>query len=55
MAKLKDKEQDAPDENRMMVLGVQVLIGFDYRSVFEKGFELLPRAAQLLKIVSLGI
>lgn len=55
MAKLKDKVQDALDENRMMVLGVQVLIGFDYRAVFEKGFELLPRTAQLLKLGSLGV
>lgn len=55
MAKLKDKVQDALDENRMMVLGVQVLIGFDYRAVFEKGFEWLPRAAQLWKLGSLSV
>ena len=35
MAKLKDKVQDALDESRIMVLGVQVLIGFDYRAAFE--------------------
>jgi hypothetical protein len=55
VAKLKDKVQDALDENRMLVLGVQVLIGFDYRAPFEKGFELLPRAAQLLKLTSLSV
>src|SRR6185312_13206726 len=55
VAKLKDKVQDALDENRMMVLGVQVLIGFDYRAVFERGFEWLPRAAQLWKLGSLGV
>jgi hypothetical protein len=55
VAQLKDKIQDALDENRMLVLGVQVLIGFDYRAPFEKGFELLPRAAQLLKLSSLSV
>ncbi len=55
MAALKDKIQDALDENRMLVLGVQVLIGFDYRAPFEKGFELLPRAAQLCKLTSLTV
>lgn len=37
----------------MMVLGVQVLIGFDFGSVFDGGFAALPRAAQILKLVSL--
>jgi hypothetical protein len=55
VAALKDRVQDALDENRMLVLGVQVLIGFDYRAAFEKGFELLPRAAQLLKLTSLSV
>ena len=55
MAKLSDKVQNALDENRMLVLGVQVLIGFDYRAPFEKGFEALPHAAQLLKLSSLSV
>jgi hypothetical protein len=55
VAQLKDKIQDALDENRMLVLGVQVLIGFDYRAAFERGFEQLPRAAQLLKLSSLTV
>ncbi|MCA1663084.1 MAG: DUF6328 family protein [Myxococcales bacterium] len=55
MGKLSDKVQLALDENRMLVLGVQVLIGFDYRAAFERGFERLPRAAQLLKLSSLTV
>ena len=55
MAELSDKVQLALDENRMLVLGVQVLIGFDYRAPFEKAFELLPRTAQLLKLSSLSV
>jgi hypothetical protein len=55
VAKLKDKIQNALDENRMMVLGVQVLIGFDFRAVFEKGFADMARAAQLMTLGSLSV
>src|SRR3954469_10182619 len=39
----------------MLVLGVQVLIGFNYRAAFEKGFQALPHAAQLVKLSSLSV
>ena len=55
MAKLKDKIKTALDESRMLILGAQVLIGFNYRSVFESGFEKLPKPAQYLKLVSLAV
>ncbi|HEX8178714.1 MAG TPA: DUF6328 family protein [Pyrinomonadaceae bacterium] len=55
MAELKDKIQNALDEARMLVLGSQILVGFEYRSVFEPGFAHLPRHAQYLKLVSLAI
>ena len=55
VAKLSDKVQDALDENRMLVLGVQVLIGFGYRAPFEQRFELLPRWSQLLSLTSLSL
>jgi hypothetical protein len=55
VAELKQKIQNALDENRMLVLGIQVLIGFDFRAVFEKGFEQLPRLAQLIKLGSLTV
>jgi len=55
VTKLKDKVQDALDENRMMVLGVQVLIGFGYRAPFENGFDAMPRIAQLLQFTSLTV
>src|SRR5439155_26761869 len=55
VAKLKDKIQNALDEVRMMVLGIQVLIGFDFRAAFEPGFEHLPRLAQLLKLGSVSV
>ena len=55
MAKLKDKIQNALDEGRMLVLGSQVLLGFQYRSAFEPGFEKLPVSSQYLKLFALGL
>jgi hypothetical protein len=53
MAQLKDKIQNALDEGRMLVLGSQVLLGFQYRSAFEPGFEKLPLPSQYLKMSAL--
>ncbi len=50
------------DETRMLVLGAQVLVGFQFRGVFADGFERLPdvsrqldAVALLLMIVTLGL
>jgi hypothetical protein len=53
MAKLKDKIKTALSEGRMLILGAQVLLGFQYRSVFESGFEKLPHSSQYLKLCGL--
>jgi hypothetical protein len=55
MAKLKDRVQTALQEGRILILGAQVLLGFQYRSIFEKGFEQLPEHAQYLKLCGLGL
>jgi hypothetical protein len=55
MAKIKDKVENALNESRMLVLGAQVLVGFQFRSTFEQGFDSLPLPAQLLKLVGLGL
>jgi Family of unknown function (DUF6328) len=55
MAKLKDKIQNALDEARMLVLGSQVLLGFQFRSVFEPGFAKLPPSSQYLKMTGLAL
>jgi hypothetical protein len=55
MAKLKDKVQNALDEARLLILGTQVLFGFQLRAVFEKGFDKLPSISQSLNLVALGL
>jgi hypothetical protein len=55
MAKLKDKVQNALDEARMLILGSQVLLGFQFRAILETGFEKLPRHTQLMKLGGLGL
>ncbi|HVG18218.1 MAG TPA: DUF6328 family protein, partial [Blastocatellia bacterium] len=53
MAQLKDKITNALDECRMLILAAQIMLGFQYRSVFEVGFEKLPHHTQYLKMVGL--
>jgi hypothetical protein len=55
MAQIKDKVKNALDEARMLVLGSQVLVGLQFRSVFEKGFDSLPIPSQALKLAGLGL
>src|SRR3954468_23135904 len=51
----KDRIKVGLDEDRMIVLVVQVLLGFECRAAFEPGFDRLPPSAQTLKMVSFGI
>jgi hypothetical protein len=53
MASLSSKVQNALTEARILVLGTQVLVGFEFRSFFVKGYDDLPRAAQLGKVAAL--
>jgi Family of unknown function (DUF6328) len=55
MAELKDKIKIALDESRMLVLGTQVLLGFQFRSTFEPAFDQLPKSSQFLKMLGLMI
>ncbi len=62
MAELKEKLDNSLDETRIMILGTQVLLGFQYRVVFESGFDQLPAdtrrfavAALVLLLVSLAL
>ena len=53
MASLHGKVKNALDEARILVLGSQVLLGFQYRAFFEKGFEKLGTAERVLEIAAL--
>lgn len=53
MADLSQKVQDALDEGRILLLGTQVLLGFEFRAFFERGFRDLPDWARPLKLVAL--
>lgn len=55
MTELKDKIKIALDESRMLVLGTQILLGFQFRSAFEPAFDQLPKSSQLLKMIGLMI
>ena len=55
MARIKDKVENALDEARMLVLGAQVLVGIEFRSFFEKGFDSLPLTSQVLNLLGLGL
>lgn len=53
MARLKDKVQNALDEARLLILGTQVLLGLQFRAVFERGFEKLPSRSQYVNLIAL--
>src|SRR5437016_6937616 len=52
---LQDKLENALNEGRILMLGVQVLIGFDYNAAFQQKFTQLPQPMQDLKLASLGL
>ena len=45
--------KNALDEARILVLGAQVLLGFQYRSFFEEGFDHLPAADRACQVAGL--
>jgi hypothetical protein len=54
MPKLGDKIKLALDESRMLILGAQILLGFQYRGVFQTKFEALPLSSQYATLVGLA-
>src|SRR3977135_4538188 len=50
MAGLQGRVKNALDEARMLVLGAQVLLGFQYRGFFEKAYDELSPAERALNI-----
>lgn len=52
---MEEKIENALNESRILVLVAQVLIGFQYQSIFQPGFEKLSWASQYLKLGGLGL
>jgi hypothetical protein len=50
---LEKKIKNALDETRLLILGTQVLFGFQFQSFFQELFSELPRATQYLDCVAL--
>jgi len=53
VAELGQKVKNALDETRILVLGTQVLLGFQYRGFMEPGFDKLPRHSQNIQMAGL--
>jgi hypothetical protein len=52
---LEDKVENALNETRMLILGAQVLLGFEFQSNFQPVYERLPSPVQEVKVVSLTL
>lgn len=50
-----EKIDTALNETRILVLVAQVVLGFQYQSIFQSGFDKLPLLSQYLKLSGLGL
>ena len=55
MAKLTDKIENVLNETRILVLGIQILIGFDFRTFFEPGYEKMEPDARQIQLAALAL
>lgn len=55
MAELKDKIESALNETRILVLGIQILVGFDFRGFFEPGFDKMVPYRQQIQLAALAL
>src|SRR5689334_18182490 len=53
MASVEDRCKTALDETRTLMLGAQVLLGFQFNAFFQERFSQLPELHQLLWLVTL--
>lgn len=53
MTQLKDKIQNALDESRMLILGAEILVGFEFTAVFQEGFKHFSTASRNLNLGAL--
>ena len=54
MTELRHKVKNALDEARTLILCAQVLLGFEFRSFFEPGFETLPQPSRWIQVAGLA-
>jgi hypothetical protein len=52
---LRERVKNALDETRTMILGTQVLLGFQYQVLFYPGFGRLPTWGRTLDVTALGL
>ena len=52
---LADRIKQALDEGRLLILGAQVLLGFQFRAAFEPSFEHLPASHRYLNLAGLAL
>ncbi len=55
MAELRDKIENVLNETRILVLGIQILIGFDFKSFFEPGFGKMAHYTQQIQLATLAL
>jgi len=53
LTELKQKVKNALNEGRTLILGSEVLIGFEFRSAFQTGFDKLPFVIQYTRLAGL--
>jgi len=53
--KLEEQLKTALDETRMQMLGVQILFGFQFQSVFQSNFAALSRPARVADALALAL
>jgi len=55
VTKLANQVENALNETRMLILGAQVLLGFQFQAFLQPGFDRLPPELQGMKMVGLGL
>src|SRR6202049_1608730 len=55
MTELKNKIQNVMDESRMLVLGAEILVGFEFMATFQDGFKTLSIRSQNLNGIALTL
>ena len=53
--KVDRKLKVALDETRLLILGVQILVGFEFQCVFQDGFDNLDQASKHMSLAALGL